>query len=201
METMETMESTTFIQATEPMAKYEDIVRDVFRNRDSGWVLKYYVDSKTSWDLQVGRVQFTIHQLSAEIQTNRALMAKLDKAFAAAGLPPDHADYVKLSRAEHATMDRDYVVAEHGLATLMGLREEQEDLLLDYRMNQHLESLVSSSMRRLQEKFREDGDVDFLRRGITWVFEYAARHRVAAAATAAATAVNEDEERLDLSAW
>jgi hypothetical protein len=184
------------------MAKYEDIVRDVFRNRDSGWALKYYADSKTSWDLQVGRVQFAIHQLAVEIQTNRALLAKLDKAFAAAGLPPDHADYVKLSRAEHTTMDRDYVVAEHVLATLMGLREEQEDLLLDYRMNQHLEAVVSSSMRRLQEKFREDGDADFLRRGITWAFEYAAKHRIASSASASASATaGEDEERLDLSAW
>lgn len=192
------MTTETFIQATEPMAKYENIVKDVFRNRDSGWALKYYADSKTSWDLSVGRVQIIINGLSLEIQTNRTLLAKLDKAFAAAALPPDHADYVKLTRAEHTTMDRDYVVAEHTLATLMTLREQQEDLLLDYRMNQHLEAVVSSSMRRLQEKFREDRDEDSLRRGITWVFEYAARHRIGAAAAAA---VPVDEERVDLSAW
>ena len=188
------MTTMTSIQAAaEPMAKYEHIVRDVFRNRDSGWALKYYADSKTSWDLQVGRVQVALNQLAAEIQTNRNLMAKLDKAFAGAGLPPDHADYVKLSRAEHATMDRDYVIAEHAIGTLMALREEHEDLLLDYRMNQHLELVVSSSMRRLQEKFRQDGDADFLRRGITWAFEYAAKHRVGPAVA--------EEDRLDLTAW
>ena len=195
------MTTMTFIQATaaEPMAKYEHIVRDVFRNRDSGWALKYYADSKTSWDLQVCQVQVAINGLSLEIQTNMALLAKLDKAFAAAALPPNHPDHVKLSRAEHATMDRDYVVAEHAIGTLMARREEHEELLLDYRMNQHLELVVSSSMRRLQEKFREDRDEDSLRRGITWVFEYAAKHRIGAAAAARADPI--DEERVDLSAW
>jgi hypothetical protein len=94
-------------------------------------------------------------------------------------------------------MDREYVVAEHVVGTLTARREEHEELLLDYRMNQHLELVVSSSMRRLQEKFREDHDEDSLRRGITWVFEYAAKHRIGAAARADPI----DEERVDLSAW
>jgi hypothetical protein len=167
----------TLVNSTVPDKKYAHIVDDILRDKKHGWSLKYYEDSRTSWDPVVGRTVASIKTHELNIINNQAILDKQTKDLSKSRLPIDHKDYKPISKQEKKKMDLAYIVSTDEISfsnnSLKSLRPYLETIL----WSQYVESKSIRLMRHLRDKFMFDADQDFLERGVTWAFTYANKLR------------------------
>lgn len=187
------------VNSTEPDNKYNYIVSDILRDKKSGWSLKYYEDNRTSWDPAVGRTRSTIARCNSSIISNQALLEKQTKDLELSRLPKDHKDYKPLTKQEKKHMDAAYVIATDEINSDKQTLRVMEPYLEDALWSQFVESRTTQFMRYIRNKFMIDGDLDFLKRGVTWVYNYAKNQRDPNSSAAVTDIVSPND--VNMSAW
>jgi len=187
------------VNSTEPDNRYDYIVADILRDKKSGWSLKYYEDNKTSWDPTVGRTRRTIARCISSINSNQALLDKQTKDLELSRLPKEHKDYKPITKQEKKHMDSAYVIATDEINSDKQTLRAMEPYLEDALWSQFVESRTTQFMRYIRNKFMLDGDLNFLKRGVTWVYTYAKNQRDPNSSTTVTDVVIQNDS--NLSAW
>lgn len=187
------------VNSTEPDNIYSHIITDILRDKQSGWSLKYYEDNRTSWDPVVGLTRDTIARCNSSIISNQCLLDKQAKDLELSRLAKDHKDYKLLTKQEKKHMDSAYVIAIDEINSDKQTLRVMEPYLEDALWSQFVESRTTQFMRYIRNKFMHDGDLNFLKRGVTWVNNYAKNQRDPnSSATVAATLISNDD---NMTAW
>jgi len=157
---------------TEPQAQWNYIVNDVLRDKKSGWMHNYFSDyNRTSWDVGVALSRSGIAEANEAIETNTNLVATIESAIAKSRLPPTDAKYKALSKKEKAELDRQYAGAMDSInenrRTLIILADRLEEQI----WQQYVEMYSSRNLRILRNRFQLDGNIDYLKRGVTWTLK------------------------------
>lgn len=161
------------VNATDAEPRYEYIVDDIMRDKARDWSLKYFDDKANSWDPAVARTKAAIWHCENNISTNQAVLENQALVLKNSRLPQDHKDYKPINKHAVKAMDQAYVVAtdeiNYHINALKSLRPYLEDALWSH----YIESKTTRTMRYLRNKFMNDSDINFLRRGTTWAMTYA----------------------------
>ena len=88
---------------------------------------------------------------------------------------PEIPYFKKITPTERKRLDQVYAVAKDAINDDTKTMETSENLLKDYLWYQHVEKCKTATLRRIRNKFRNDGDLDFMRRGVTWVNNYSSK--------------------------
>lgn len=160
---------TELVLATTAMDKYADVLKNILRDEESGWIADYYrSDGRTSFDPEIGRMVAEKKGRDEAITANEKLMEECDKNIRCARLLKTDKDYKKATPAEVSRWDKQYVQA-------------QEDIMLDakgsdylgeqielWSWNRYIEQGRMNRLKGLRDKYKGDGDLEFLRKGVTW---------------------------------
>ena len=88
------------------------------------------------------------------------------------------AGYKKLSAKEIDEMQKSIMKLQEDYVTYKASADAIKPGLEDILFNQYIEVGQRRTMRFLRNRYLEDGDQEFLEKGVTWAANYAARHRV-----------------------
>jgi len=161
-----TLEEIVQSQVTD--AAYDFTVRDIIRDKLQEGKLNYYDDNRTTWDVIVAKTQLKLRQYRNDIDTNTKMLQQIATDTANSRLPTTDKNYKKIVKAQQQIMDQNYATAIDSINDDTSTIKREQLLLQDYLWNQHLEASINRMMRYLRNKFIKDGDIDFLRRGVTW---------------------------------
>jgi len=156
------------VQSQVPDAAYDFTVRDIIRDKLQEGKLNYYDDNRTTWDVIVAKTQLKLRQYRNDIDTNTKMLQQIATDTANSRLPTTDKNYKKIVKAQQQIMDQNYATAIDSINDDTSTIKREQLLLQDYLWNQHLEASINRMMRYLRNKFIKDGDIDFLRRGVTW---------------------------------
>ena len=165
----------TIVNSTTADPKYEHIVTDILRDKRHDWSLNYYNDKKTSWDTEIVKARNILKVCQELITANNAMLDKQTKDLARYRLGKTHPDYLHLTPQNLKTMDSSYAVATDTIAENNEHIKTTTAFLNEALWNQYIESRTRQIMRHLRTKFKTDNDVEFLRRGVTWIHNYAVK--------------------------
>jgi len=158
------------VQSTPVDSRFETVVKDVLRDKASDWKHDYYGTPTSPWQSYVNRADLTIRKMQATVRTNTALISNYSEQIRLAHLPETHKDYVPLKPKEKTKLQsaiNDMVTENANL-----LPEISEETLAWEKYNELNEIFLETArkMKYLCEKFRTDGDLEFLRKGVTLVY-------------------------------
>lgn len=158
------------VQSSPVDSRFEPIVSDILRDKTSGWKHDYYGTPTSPWQSYVDRTDLAIKRMQATMKSNTALIVKYSEQIRLANLPETHKDYVALQPKEKNKMQsaiNDMVTENANL-----LPEINSETLIWDKYNQVNEIFLDTArkMKYLCEKFRTDGDLESLRKGISLVY-------------------------------
>jgi len=157
------------VLATTVLDKYDDVVQNVLQDERSGWIADYYkCDGRSSFDPVIGRMAAEKKACDDAITENERLMGEWDKNIRCARLPKTHKDYKKATPAEVSRWDKQYVQAQEDVmhdARSSDYLGEQIEL---WSWNRYIEVGRMNRLKGLRDKYKGDGDLEFLRKGVTW---------------------------------
>jgi hypothetical protein len=151
-------------------SRFETIVKDVLRDKESGWKHDYYGTPNSPWDPYVKRSQGVIKKMEATIGSNRSLIARYTEQIRLADLPKTDKSHVTLAPKERTrlqSMINDMVTQNSDLQ----VASNKEVLTLEiYTTVNDIFLTTARRMDYLCGKFRTDGDLEGLRKGISLVY-------------------------------
>ena len=165
----------TIVNSTTADPKYEHIVTDILRDKRHDWSLNYYNDKKTSWDIEIVKAKNILKDCQDLISLNNAILDKQTKDLAKYRLGKTHPDYLHLTTQNLKTMDSAYAVATDTITESRDRINTTTAFLNEALWNQYIESRTTRIMRHLRTKFKADDNIEFLRRGVTWIHNYAVK--------------------------
>lgn len=157
------------VQSQDPDPAYDFTVRDIIRDKLQEGKPNYYEDNRTTWDVIVAKTQLTLRRCRNDIDANTKMLEQIASDTANSRLPPTDKNYKKIVKVQQQIMDQNYAAAIDSINDDTATIKREQPLLQDYIWNQHLEASINRTMRYLRNKFMRDSDIDFLRRGVTWV--------------------------------
>uniref|UniRef100_A0A6C0ANE5 Uncharacterized protein n=1 Tax=viral metagenome TaxID=1070528 RepID=A0A6C0ANE5_9ZZZZ len=173
------MERNDAILETNPDPKYQYLVDEIISDKLSGGLKNMYKDfKKTSYDIIVAKYQSKFNILNDKMKENRKLMENTIKRIENSYKKPDEEGYEKISPKEVENLQKLFPKLQDEFVEYKSSSETFRIKLEDIIFNQYLESGKMLTMRYLRNKFIEDNDKLFLEKGVTWAFDYAARHRI-----------------------
>lgn len=174
------MDRNDAILQTTPESKYSFLVEEILADKASMWKNDIYRETnKSSYDPIVGKLQSRIDALRLTMKENRKVMDKLITDIENSKKKPDEKGYKKATAKEvdewnkmGMKLQEEFVECKHHVNAI---KPGLDDLMF----NQYIELGQRRTMRFLRNKYFEDGDQDFLEKGVTWAAKYAAKHRIA----------------------
>lgn len=165
------MESASIFD-TEPDARWNYIVNDVLRDKKSGWMHNYFADyNRTSWDVGVALSRSGIAEATETIESNTKLVTTIEETIAKSRLLPTDANFKAISKKEKAELDRQYAAAMDLINENRRTLHMLIDRLDEQTWQQYVEMQSSRNLRILRNRFQLDGNIDYLKRGITWTLK------------------------------
>ena len=172
------------IKDTEPCSMDNEVLTMILRDRQSRWSLDYWRNTEsTGFDLPLHRTERKLEekgnilasatQARKDAQTNfesrRKTLASIITEAKKQGTPAQIRAEKELEKAEKELeeAERAETFQEYEYTVL----EEKSDIH-DLKMKQFMQRYRNRSFRRLRNKLQLDGDVDYVRRAITWTYEY-----------------------------
>ena len=174
------MDRTELILQTTAEPKYHFLIDEILADKASSWKNDIYKDSnKSSYDPIIGKLQNRVDTLRLTMKENRNVMDKIISDIENSKKRPDEKGYKKASAKEldewnkmGMKLQEEFVESRYHV---IAIKPRLDDLIF----NQHIELGQKRTMRFLRNKYMEDGDQDFLEKGVTWAANYAAKHRLA----------------------
>jgi predicted house-cleaning noncanonical NTP pyrophosphatase (MazG superfamily) len=167
------------ILQTTAESKYKFLVEEILADKASRWQNELYRETnKSSYDPIVGKLQNRIDTLRLTMKENRKVMDKIITDIENSNKKPDAPGYKKASAKEldewnkmGMKLQEEFVECRHHVNAI---KPGLDDLMF----NQYIELAQRKTMRFLRNKYMEDGDQEYLEKGITWAANYAAKHRL-----------------------
>lgn len=170
------------ILATEPSDAYEPTVANILRDQKSGWNTDYYKnDTTTSYDVALARAE-AMHQLLIK----EAEMHVIQEKLSVREKEKTNSDWQAMNKKDDIEAMKGSIDAiKREISALYLTVRDMEwptsiqaaaDIVHTIRYNRLLEQQRASGLQRLRNTFKEDGNLDYLRRGVTWTETYFARH-------------------------
>jgi len=167
------------IRMTEPISSYEETVENILRDKAYRWSLDYYKETeKTSVDLALDRAMIPLRRMAVALASAKTAKETATKVHKEAKETLTISN-MKLSAQKKA--EQEYEAAEKVLDDAERLEafleyelqvlEESEELHI-LKLKQFVERFRARSFRNLRNRLQKDGDVDYMRRAVTWTFQY-----------------------------
>jgi len=162
---METFED--HLESTNPDPRFNFIVEDILRDKQSGWSHNYYSNSASQWSIALAKQIYKVAQMQQTINKNATVIEFLSKQIQNSKLPSNHKDFKPLKKDEFAKVEANYieVVKEN-----IYLADDMKDLKKDIDKYSYLDYICSTTNQniyKLRNKFQLDGDLEYLKQGIT----------------------------------
>lgn len=161
---------TELVLATTASDKYADVVNNILRDKESGWTADYYKsDGRSSLDPVIGRMQAEKKACDDAITENERLMCECDKNIQYARLPKTDPKYKKATPTEVSRWDKQYVQAQEDMMHGANESDYLGEQIEVWSWNRYIEMGRMNRLKGLRDKYKEDGDLEFLQKGVTWV--------------------------------
>lgn len=163
------------INSTEIIPQYEFIVNDIIRDRDYGWSLDYFKgDGTTTYDVIIARTKMEINDCMKLIVDNKLVIDKtrdlIDNNNKETGKNKKKViDINELNKKIEEAIDN--------ISELNNLIKKDEQLLKDYKWLQFVELNQEGHLRRIRNKFQIYGDLEYVRKGVSWICSYTEKLR------------------------
>ena len=167
------MDRNTAILDTIADPKHTYLVEEIVQETLLGKFDQYKDDGKTSQDPMIGKLQTDINFYTRSSAENRKLMDQLIANLTNAKKDPKEKGYKKATPADIERWETDIGKLQLAFVTYKGQIEQLQPILNRYLFLQYIEENRRKSMKYLRDKFVEDGDRDYLEKGVTWATEYA----------------------------
>ena len=162
------------INSTKPLPQYEFIVTDILRDRDYRWELDYYKDdNQTTYDIIIARTNKENNDYLKSIDENKLLIDKT-RDIIEKNNKNDKKNDKKINLNELNSKIEDAIDIINNLNNLI---KKNNKLLEEYKWLQYIELNETRHLRMLRNKFQIYHDLDYLRRGVTWICSYSERLR------------------------
>lgn len=165
---MQTFEEYT--KTVEPDQRFEYIVKDILRDKHSNWSYNYYSNPISQWHSYVIKHNMSIVSMQQAISINNKVLAELDLQISKSKLDPKNPGYKALKKDELEKIDATYTeLAKANIHLYDDIKDETVELN-KYRYLDYVCSRTNKNIYTLRNKFQIDGDLDCLRKGITFTF-------------------------------
>jgi hypothetical protein len=158
------------INSTKPLLQYEFIVTDILRDRDYRWELDYYKDYKhTTYDIIISKTIMENNEFIKIIEENKLIIDKTRDI-----IEKSNKNDKKINLKDLNTKIEDSIDIINNLENLI---KKNNKLLEEYKWLQFIELNETKHLRMLRNKFQIYNDIDYLRRGVSWICSYSERLR------------------------
>jgi len=187
-------------------SKYDSVVENILRDKESGWKLNYYKpDGKSSCDPELARMYSELKQYNINIDTNKKLISKLTSNIKLAILKNKQIaeDRILLSTMKEEkdvetkcididepvltelefksdvlkTWKSQIAIAEEEIKIDISRTKELESKIPKWEWNRVLELSLDSNLQRVRNQFVIDNNEELLRKGVSWACNYAYKNR------------------------
>jgi hypothetical protein len=173
------MDSNDVILQTTPEPKYSFLVEEIMADKISrGYNDMYKECDKTSYDPIVIRLQQQLNILNNRMKENRSIMNTIINDIENSKKKSGEAGYKKVSAKELDEWQKMIMKLQEDYVTYKASADTIKPGLEDILFNQYIEVGQRRTMRFLRNKYLDDGDQEYLEKGVTWAANYAARHRL-----------------------
>jgi len=157
------------INSTDIIPQYEFIVNDIIRDRDYGWTLDYFKgDGTTTYDTIIYKTKKEISECMKEIVENKLLIDKSRDSIE---------KNKKLKQIDIDNLNKKIEIAIDNINELNNMIKKEEKILKDYEWLQFVEISQERSLRMIRNKFQMNGNLEYVRRGVSWACSYAEKLR------------------------
>lgn len=164
------------VKTIEPDARFEYIVKDILRDKASGWVYNYYANSTSQWHERVIKHKMEIASMQQVIKKNNKTLATFDLQIQNSKLDPKDLNYKPLKKGEFEKIDATYTdLAKENIYLADDIKAETKEHTT-YSYLDYICSMTNKNMYALRNKFQIDGDLDYLRKGVTLSLVQQYRH-------------------------
>ena len=165
---METFEE--HVKTVEPDQRFEYIVRDILRDKESQWSHNYYANPTSQWQLNIAEYKMSISSMQQAINKNLKTLAELDLQIARSKLGPKDPEFKPLKKDEFEKIDATFTeLAKANIYLTDDIKAETKELDKYYYLD-YIYSRTNKNIYALRNKFQINGDLDHLRKGITLTF-------------------------------
>jgi hypothetical protein len=173
------MDRNELILQTIPDPKHAFLVEEIIGDKLSMGNNDMYKEcDKTSYDPIASKLQEHMILMNNRMKENRGIMDMIINNIENAKKKPCETGYKKTSAKEIDEMQKMCMKLQEDFVTYKASADAMKPGLEDILFNQHVELGQRRTMRFLRNKYLDDGDQEFLAKGVTWAANYAARHRV-----------------------
>jgi hypothetical protein len=159
------------IKSTKPLIQYEFIVKDIIRDRDYRGELDYYKDeNNTTYDIIIARTSMENNDYIKFIEENKLLIDKTREVIE----KNNNNNNKKINLKELNTKIEDAIDMINNLDILI---KKNNKLLEEYKWFQFIEKNQTRNLRIIRNKFIIDNDLDYLKKGVSWICSYSERLR------------------------
>jgi len=150
--------------------RFEHIVRDILRDKESKWSHNYYANPLSHYYKDVIKYSSSVAAMQQTINKNNKTLRELDLQIKKSKLNSKDPDYKPLKKAELEKIDATYTeVAKENIYLYDDLNNDKNELN-KYTYLDYIYSRTNKNMYALRNKFQIDGDLNYLRKGITLTF-------------------------------
>jgi hypothetical protein len=158
------------IRTVEPDQRFEYIVRDILRDKESQWSHNYYATPTSHWHTNLIKCTASVRSMQETVNKNLKMIAELDIKIKKSKLDPKDPEYELLKKDEFEKIDATFTeLAKANIYLADDIKAEKKEIdkftYLDY-----IYSRTNKNVYALRNKFQIDGDLDYLRKGITFTF-------------------------------
>ena len=162
-----------------PEPKYMFLVEEIVADQKSDGCNDIYKEcNKTSYDIIAARIQYNLNTLNQCIKENRNVMDKIINNIENSKKKPEEAGYKKTSAKEVDEWQKMILKLQEDYVSYKCSVDTMKPVLKDILFNQYVELGQRQTMRFLRNKYMSDHDKEFLEKGVSWAFNYAAKHRL-----------------------
>ena len=164
------------INSTIPLKKYEYIVQDFLRDKKYDWKLNYYDNNNnnhTTYDVIIARTNVENENYMKSIKENKLLIDRTRDTI------EKNNKVVKKNGIQELNKKLEGVIEEaiDEINELNILIKNNIKLIKNYEWFQYIELNQDRNLRIIRNKFKMDDNLEYLRRGVTWICSYSNKLR------------------------
>ena len=172
------MDSKYLVEDIHTGESYNFLVREIVRDKESGGAHGLYrAEGANSYDPVIGRLVREKKYWDELIEKNRAAMDRAIGLIEAAMKKPDEKGYRAARPSDILRWEEETVKLQEEFVEFRANSERLLPSIEECQYNRLVEEMARRNMRALRDKFFEDGDMEYLEKGVIWAMKYAEKNR------------------------
>ena len=160
------------IRATEVNPAYEGVVENILRDKANRWQYDYYKEGTTGYDVHVGRAVAECRKYTLQIKKHETALNTITATLDASRKDPKHPDYKKLTAKQVEALETEYTDICKLKCEQMVLLDGAQATKREVEWKQYVQKKRIEMIQAVRNTFMNNGDEDFMARGVTWAEEY-----------------------------